>query len=96
MPETVADLGGDLDDFGAVGHGVHQLEAPLVQFQRDVLLARVARVDAQDYPLKKDGRRKIRREELAVLSHPAGHACICYLKWQCERVDSFLQSLFGF
>ena len=76
MPEAVADLGRDLDDFGAVGHGVHQLESPLVQLQRDVLLPRVARVDAEDYPLKKDGRRKILREELAVLSHP-GHACIC-------------------
>ena len=53
MPESVADLGRDLDDFGAVGHGVHQLEAPLVQLQRDVLLPRVARVDREDYTLKK-------------------------------------------
>ena len=54
MPEPVADLGRDLNDFGAVGHGVHQLEASLVQLQRDVLLPRVARVDAEDYPLKKE------------------------------------------
>ena len=90
MPETVADLGGDLDDFGAVGHGVHQLEAPLVQFQRDVLLTRVARVDAQDYPLKKDGRLNMRCYE--------PWACIGHLKWPSERVDSFgnLCSLFVF
>ena len=54
MPESVAYPCWDLDDFGAVGHGVDQLEAALVQLQRDVLLPRVARVDAQDDALKKE------------------------------------------
>ena len=54
MPESVAYPCGDLDDLGAVGHGVDQLEAALVQLQRDVLLPRVARVDAQDDTLKKE------------------------------------------
>ena len=53
MPESVAYPRGDLDDLGAVGHGVDELEAALVQLQRDVLLPRVARVDAQDDSLKK-------------------------------------------
>ena len=68
MPESVAYPRGDLDDLGAVGHGVDQLEAALVQLQRDVLLPRVARVDAQDDTLRllcgpegeEDG--KVRRE----------------------------------
>ena len=65
MPESVAYPCGDLDDFGAVGHGVDELEAALVQLQRDVLLPRVARVDAQDDTLKKQ---KIRNGELKLAS----------------------------
>ena len=81
MPEAVADLGRDLDDFGAVGHGVHQLESPLVQLQRDVLLPGVASVDAQDDTLKEKGRHalshagcELRSPTCAILS---GSARVC-------------------
>ena len=58
MPCAIADLGRDVDDLGAVGEGVNQLQTALVQLEGDVLLPRVACVDAEDDSLETERKKK--------------------------------------